>query len=187
MGAAKFLVLVGGIVGIVSFFMPLIAVKNSGIEGAVSAFQIVKGLETASEVVKGAAGEAAAAAEEAGSVELKKAAGEANQALSTVKNIVLGAYAPSLLMLIIGVVAVARKQFGRLGGTGGFLFGLITLGVWAILNAASNEVAADIAKAGGSVDSVKGMGMHLLMVAGALGLIGGLMALIKPERKDPVF
>ena len=43
MGASKFLVLVGGVVGIVSFFLPLIEIKD---QGAISAFQVVKGIDT---------------------------------------------------------------------------------------------------------------------------------------------
>ncbi len=186
MGGSKFLVLVGGIVGIVSFFLPLIAVKDSGVEGAVSAFQIVKGLDKASEVVTGAAGELAKTAEEAGAAELQKATAEANDAFGKIKTVVMAIYAPALLLLIIGAIAVMKKQFGRVGGTFAFLFGLIGLGIWAILNAAANEVAADIAKGGGAGESVKGIAMHLLMVTGALGLVGGLMALIKPERKAAV-
>jgi hypothetical protein len=176
MAFSKFIVLLGGVLGIVAFFLPLIAVKNSGVEGAISAFQIVKGIETAKDVVKGAAAEVAA--QDPDNAQIKEATTAANDGLKAVRNVTLAVFAPAVLLTLIGVAGVVRKQFGRLAGTGSFLFGVIGLGIWAILNTAANEAAAEM-----TGESVKGMGMHLLMVTGACGILGGLMGLIKPERK----
>ena len=180
MSATKFIVLAGGIIGIIAFFLPLIAVKQPGITGAISAFQVVKGIDTAKDIVKGAGDAATDAAVEAGAetAEAKKAVTEVNDGLSTVKNIFLAAFAPALFLALIGGFAVMRKQFGRLAGTGALIFGLLEFGVWALLNAAANEVAAK-----GATGDVKGIGMHLLLVTGLAGVIGGILGLAKPERK----
>jgi len=171
----KFIVLVGGILGIIAFFLPLIAVKDSGVEGALSAFTIVKGIDQASDVINDKA--VAAAADSAEEFASQKK--DANDALGAVKGVVLAIFAPALLLVVIGGVGVMRKKFGRLGGTGALLFGLIGLGIWAVLNSAANDVASD-AHAG----SVKGIGMYLLAVTGACGILGGLMTLVKPDRGE---
>lgn len=177
MGASKFLVLVGGVVGIVSFFLPLFEIKD---QGAISAFQVVKGIDTVKDITTGATKELADAVEAEGGAaakaELAKGAGELNKKLAEVKGIVLGLYAPALLLIIIGAVALARKQFGRLGGTFSFLLGLVALFVWFGFHTVASEAAKD-----GTGQA--GLGIHLYMASGALGAIGGLLALIKPERK----
>jgi len=44
MKASKFIVLVGGILGILSFFLPLVSVTREGKTVSVSAFEVMKGL-----------------------------------------------------------------------------------------------------------------------------------------------
>jgi hypothetical protein len=184
MGAAKFLVLVGGIVGIVSFFTPLMEITGAGAEAKISALQIVKGIDTVSDVATGATKSLAEAAENSGdaavAAELKKGTNDLNSKLAEVKGIVLALWAPALLLLVIGGVAAGRKQFGRLGGSFSFLLGaaglLVAFGFYKVLGEAAKE---------GTGQGL--IGVHLYAASGALGLIGGLMALIKPERKDPVF
>ena len=51
MKASKFIVLVGGILGILAFFLPIVTVHRRGVTASVSAFQVVKGLDTASVAV----------------------------------------------------------------------------------------------------------------------------------------
>jgi hypothetical protein len=168
----KFLVLAGGVLGLIAFFLPLIAVKDSGVKGSISAFQVVKGIDSAQDVIDNAD-----TAQFDASGEGKKFKKDANEALSEVKGIFLAIFAPALFLAIIGGVATMRKKFGRLGGAGALIFGGIGLGIWAILNTAANEVAAE----GGSGD-VKGIGMWVLLVTGLAGLIGGILTLVKPDR-----
>jgi hypothetical protein len=171
----KFVVLAGGIIGLLAFFLPLVAVKDSGVTGALSAYRIVKGIDTAEQVVAAADTAAVDAYGKSESFQASKA--EANAALGEVKMVVLAVFAPALLLALIGGVAVMRKKFGRLGGVGALLFGGIGLGIWAILNSAANEVAAS-----GNTGDVKGMGMHLLMITGLCGLVAGIITLVKPDR-----
>ena len=171
----KFIVLAGGLIGLLAFFMPLVAVKHSGTTGALSAFRIVKGLDEAGQAISSADTASVGGAQEREAARVSVA--EANEALSSVKGVVLAIFAPALLLALIGGVAVLRKKFGRLGGVGALLFGGIGLGIWAILNTAANEVAAE-----GGTGDVKGIGMYLLMFTGLCGLVGGILALAKPDR-----
>jgi hypothetical protein len=54
------------------------------------------------------------------------------------------------------------------------LIGLIGLGIWAILSSAASDPT--------SGESAAGVGMHLLLLTGLGGTLGGLIATIKPDR-----
>lgn len=170
----KFIVLAGGLIGLLAFFLPLVAVKDSGVTGALSAYRIVKGIDSADQVIEHANSAAVDSYDKSDEFQASKK--DANAALGDVKGVVLAIFAPALLLVLIGGVATMRKKFGRLGGVGALLFGGIGLGIWAILNTAANEVAAT----GGS--DVKGAGMYMLMVTGLCGVVAGILTLAKPDR-----
>jgi len=159
--ATKYIVLLAGVVGLIAFFLPLVAVHKSGIEGKLSAYRIVKGIDSAQQVVS-----------DAGSGDPASVA-EANRALGAVKGVVVALFVPALLLALFGGVGAARRRFGRGLGIPSMIFGLIGVGIWALLNAAASE---------GGGGSVAGIGMHLLLLTGAGGFLGGLIATIKPDR-----
>ena len=133
MKASKFIILAAGILGLLAFFLPLVAVKDSGVKGALSAFQIVKGLDGAQDQVSANAKEldvqlAAMNTTVNGRAATSK---DANEALGAVKGVVMAIFAPALLLAIIGGIAASRKKLGRLGGFGALFFGLIGLAIWA--------------------------------------------------------
>jgi hypothetical protein len=45
MKASKLIVLVGGVLGIIAFFLPLVAINRPDFHGTASAFQVVKGID----------------------------------------------------------------------------------------------------------------------------------------------
>jgi hypothetical protein len=159
MKATKFIVLVGGILGILSFFLPLVSVTRENVTGKVSAFQIIKGLDAVSVEVD------AASARSTEEVALKS---EAKKDVGAMKGIVLAVFAPALLLTLIGGLGVARKRFGRGAATFSLLFGLIGLGIGMILKSAAEGDA--------------GIGMTLLILTGVSGVVGGIIGLVKPER-----
>jgi hypothetical protein len=159
--ATKYVVLLAGVVGLIAFFLPLVAVNKSGIEGKLSAYRIVKGIDSADQVVASA---------ESGST---SGVAEANKALGAIKGIVVAIFVPALLLVVFGGVGAARKRFGRGLAIPSMIVGLVGLGFWALLNAAASA---------GDGGSVAGAGMHLLLVTGLLGTLGGLIATIKPDR-----
>ncbi len=136
MKASKFIVLAGGVVGILAFFLPMVAVHRPDFTGTVSAFEIIKGLDSA--------------------------------AVNDLKGIVMAFFSPAILLALIGGLGVARKQFGRVAGAFSLIFGLVGLGIGALLTSAA--------------EGDSGSGLTLLLVTGAAGVVGGLMALIKPDR-----
>ncbi len=163
MKASKFVVLVGGILGILAFFLPMVSVTRQGKNVTVSAFQVVKGLEAVSSEL------------DTDEVRVKAAAyGEteslrgAKDGVSGIKGIVMAIFAPALLLAFIGGMGVARKKFGRVAGTFSLLFGLLGLGIGAILKSAA--------------EGDSGIGLTILLLTGLAGIVGGIMALAKPER-----
>jgi hypothetical protein len=161
MKASKFIVLVGGILGILAFFLPQLSVQRAGASAKVSAYQVVKGLDQVSVEVDKAGGTS--------TVDVATR-NEAKQDLGAIKGIVMAVFAPAALLALIGALGVKRRKFGRGAGTFALLLGVVGLGIGAVLKSAAEGDA--------------GIGMTLLIVTGLAGCIGGIAALIKPERME---
>jgi hypothetical protein len=159
MKASKFIVLVGGILGLLAFFLPLVTVDRGSAKASVSAFQIIKGLDQ----VEVAVTDAGARRE----IDVATSA-SAKQDLGALKGIVMAIFAPALLLTLLGGIGAARKRFGRVAGASSLLLGLAGLGIGAVLKSA----------AGGD----GGIGLTLLLLTGVAGVLGGLIALVKPQR-----
>lgn len=173
MKATKFIVLSAGLIGLIGFFLPLIAVQVQGVTGAVSAFNVVAGIEAGQEELD----KQVEANKDLLDDKTKAVAKEAGELGGTIKMVILLAYSPALLCFLFGLIGVLKKSFGRGLAFGSLIFGLITFGLWAMLNSAAGDAAA----AGGDV---KGVGMWVMLLSGLGCTIGGLMGLIKPDRGD---
>ena len=163
MKASKFIVLVGGILGILAFFLPIVTVHHRGATASVSAFQVIKGLDTVSVAVDDHQADVDVALASSGS-----SAAEAKDGLAAAKGIVFALFVPALILAALGGRGVAKKKFGRGAGAFSLILGLIGLGIGALLQGA----------AGGE----SGIGIYLLVLTGVAGTVGGLLALVKPER-----
>lgn len=159
MKASKLIVLAGGILGILAFFLPLVSVERGGAKASVSAFQVIKGLDQVEVAIEEGAAR--------GQYDVATSA-SAKKDISALKGIVMAIFAPALLLAVLGGLGVARKRFGRAAGAFSLLAGLVGLAIGAILKSAA---------AGDS-----GIGLTFLLLTGVAGVIGGLMALVKPER-----
>ena len=159
MKASKFIVLVGGLLGILAFFLPLVSVERGTTKASVSAFQIIKGLDQVSVAV-----------EEAGASREIDVATSANAKgdIGAMKGIVMAVFAPAALLVLIGAIGLKRRQFGRVAATFSLLLGLVGLGIGMMLKSAA--------------EGDGGIGLTLLVVTGVAGVVGGLVALVKPER-----
>lgn len=160
--ASKFLVLLGGIVGLLGFFLPFVKADIEGKNLGISAFQVIGGIDIAEEALEDA---------DAPTAEAEAMTADIENMLSDVKTFLYAVYAPALLFTLFGVLGVARRRFGRGLGSLSLLLGLLTLGVWALLFAAAGETDASL-----------GLGAQLLLVTGLGGTVGGLVALVKPDR-----
>ena len=172
MKAWKFIVLVGGIAGLIGFFMPFMKVKtpDGKSEAGISGFQFVRGVGDVQALLP--ANETAGISHE----DLAKAEKVINDTLQTASGYVLMFYAPTALVLLIGAICVARGRMRRLAGVLALLTGGASAGVWALFN----MVAAE--DKGGGVSL--GLGLHLILVAGICGIVGGLGALVKPDTGE---
>jgi hypothetical protein len=159
MKASKFIVLVGGILGILAFFLPLVSVERQGAKASVSAYQIIKGLDQVEVAVDQGASQR--------QIDVATSA-SAKKDIGAMKGIVMAIFAPALLLSLIGGAGAMRKRFGRVAGTFSLLLGLVGLGIGAILKSAA--------------EGDGGIGLTLLLVTGVAGVVGGIAALVKPER-----
>jgi hypothetical protein len=161
MKASKFIVLVGGILGILAFFLPLVSVQRANASSKVSAFQVIKGLDAIETAVDGSTPRTSEDA-------LMRQ--ESKQDVGAMKGIVIAVFVPAALLALIGALGVKRKKFGRAAATFALLLGLVGLGIGASLKSAAEGDA--------------GIGISILLVTGLAGVIGGLAGLVKPERRD---
>ena len=168
MKASKFLVLAGGILGIIAFFLPLVTVEHRGTKVSASAFQVVKGIGEIQDATK--TDEVQDKIASMGS-EGRKMAKDVDGELGKIKGFVLAIFLPALLLAVIGGLGVARKRFGRVAGTFSLIFGLLGLGIGALLRAAAAETGDGA-----------GIAMTILLLTGLAGFVGGILALVKPER-----
>jgi hypothetical protein len=162
MKATKFIVLLAGVTGVVAFFLPLIAVSGAGSSVTISGFQSVQGISS----VPGASSADKAAQDALSKEDLTVI----NKALDDSRLVILAVFAPALLCALIGLIGVAKGSFGRGLGILASVLGAIGFAIWAILNSKAGDV--------------KGIGMWLLLASAAGATLGGLLALIKPDRQD---
>lgn len=169
MKASAALVVIGGLLGLVGFFMPFVTMKRDGFAVTMSASQFVRGQiphvkaddKYQQEVLTSADGRAAM---QAGVDESAKAI----ENLQEIKTFIIVVYAVPAVLLLLGVIGLLRQRFGRGIGTLCLLLGLGVLGIGTLLQSASEGQA--------------GLGVTLLLPAGAAVALGGLIALIKPLR-----
>jgi len=173
MKAIKFVILAAGLLGLISAFLPLANFEYEQQKVAVSAFDVIKGVEMA-EKFKSSVEKDVNALDNTG--EAKAFMSDVDDALNAVKIALLVVFAPFALLCLIGGVGAARGKLERLGGAGSLLVGLIGMAIAGILLAAFGDpkVKAD----GGSA----GVAIYLMFIASIAGFLGGLLTLIKPDR-----
>jgi len=172
--AAKFMVLVAGLMGLIAFFLPFLSAESQGKSASISAFQAVKGIDTALDATEQAAAAGNATAE------TKSASSEIAEVVNKVKAFLYAMYAPALLLFLFGIIGVVKKKFGRGLAVLSLLLGLVALGFWALLFMAAGEANKDAT--GSDVKVALGLGVHLLLGTGILGFLGGIINTVKPDR-----
>ena len=171
--AAKFMVLVAGLMGLVAFFLPLFSVDVGGKSFTVSAFQAVRGVEAVKTNLEKQAGEKMQSDPQA-----QKSIEDLDEVLTKVKSYLFIMYAPAALLMLLGIFGVVKQKFGRGFGVLALLLGLVTFGFWALLFFAAGEAKKEEAQAAFGL----GLGVHLLLGTGILGFLGGITNTIKPDR-----
>jgi hypothetical protein len=169
--AWKYVILIGGLAGILGFFLPFARVTHAELtsQPTFSGYALVKGISKA---------DFKAETEQlhASKADAEHIADELEHGLKEVAALVLVAYAPAAVLALLGVFGVVLRRYQRLAGLFGLLAGAASAGVWAILSAAagkSHDQGASVSLA---------IGTHLLLVAGLCGIVAGLGALFAPDR-----
>jgi hypothetical protein len=165
----KFVILGGAVIALLSFFLPLVTAENKqlDIHGSVSAFQMVKGLSSMEDVVSGAG-------QSARSEEAKAWVRQTNEAFKSVKGVIALVYAPAALLFLVGLIGTIRGKLGRLGGVGALLFGGVAALFGGVMLSAAGSSDASGAQAG--------LAIYAMLAGGVLGLVGGLVTIVKPDR-----
>lgn len=151
MKAATLLVLLGGVLGVIAFFVPMATVATHGTEVGVSAYQLFVGVDVLLDSVDAAQ----------------------RETLHEIQGVVVVCFAPGALLAVIGLVAVVRRRFGRLGGAIAVLLGVVAALVFLGLNAGAEASEGEASR---------GPAMFLLLATAVLGFVGGLVAVVNPDR-----
>jgi hypothetical protein len=89
------------------------------------------------------------------------------------------AYAPSALLLLLGLLGLLARRFGRLLGALAFLAALPSIGAWLALRLGIPLALREADLPHTQISLL--VGAHLLLVAGIAGVLVGLGALISPD------
>jgi hypothetical protein len=163
----KILILLTGLAGLAGFFLPMTKTADKSFsaldimraktaDNAAAITEQVKKVGDTYDASKGMTDKAAADIGERG--------------LNGLKGVVAALFVPALLLTLIGLVGVVRGRFLRLGAIFALLLGLVSAAIWGIFFLASGSAAGSI-----------GIGLHMLLVAGLGGIIGGIGNLISPD------
>lgn len=173
----KILVLLAGLVGLVGFFLPLRVL--SGLDGHAgthaSAYEIAQGVDETQQLIT--------YAEQLG-ISTRELSASLDQNLEHYRYAMLGMFAPSLILLLVGVVAIGRGGLGRIGGFFALAFGGASL----LAFVAALVLAGDLVLHHDAVEvrlsSSLGPGMYCLLASGVLGMFAGAAAVLRPDRHD---
>lgn len=166
MRVTKFLVFLAGLLGAISFFLPLAKGQVRSYHFHLSPYRMVKGIDDAAQVMEGIETDASAR---------ERMNDNLAQLQSTVERfrfLMLKMYAPMAVLLMVGFMGVAGGTFGRIAGTLSLLSGVAGL---------SMALMYDIGDQSGF--NMAGAGLYFMYAGSALGSIFGLCGLIWPERE----
>ncbi|HEY5920675.1 MAG TPA: hypothetical protein VIV11_03350 [Kofleriaceae bacterium] len=170
MKAWKYLVLIGGIAGVAGFFLPFITFQSTDgqLAGSFSAYQVVRGIDDAGALIDTAKPITATHAD------AQRIVTTINTELARYRGALIACFVPAVVLAVLGALVGARRKMGRIAGILAMLVGLVNAGVWLVFFQISTEQP--------DLTAGMGAGLHMLLVAGALGCIAGLGALLAPDR-----
>ena len=173
MTAWKYLVLIGGIAGIAGFFLPFFTFtsERDDLVVSVSAYQIVTGIDAVDELLDNAKPMAVEA-------RTGKTVETINAELERYRAALIIVYAPAVLLALLGAINGARRRMGRISGLLALVLGLANAGIWLLFYSVAIEQP--------QLHVSLGVGIHLLLGAGLLGILAGVGAVISPDRGELV-
>ena len=168
MTAWKYILLVGGIAGVLGFFLPFI--RNTGEHKAIidkiSAYDVVRGADAMSDLVR--------TAEQAGLA--GKDTKQLQENLELSRTALMAFYLPSALLALLGAIVGWRRKMGRIAALLALLLGAVNVAIWYLFYAVASEDPDHALKLG--------IGMHLVLLAGVAAAVAGVGAMVAPDRGD---
>lgn len=166
----KILVLLAGVAGLIGFFTPLVEYRSSDgrITGDASAFEIVRGIETNPDI--------AAQAESLGlsRADSWRLAQAFSAGMNAYRGTAIAFFAPSGLLVLLGILMLLRDRMGRFAGLLAMLLGGASCAVFALFWQADQQSR--------DASAALGLGVYLLLAAGLGGVLAGLGALVSPDH-----
>jgi hypothetical protein len=165
----KVLALLAGVAGIIGFFTPLIEYRSTDgrITGDASAFQIVRGVDNASDVFD--QGEKLGLSRE----DSRRIAKVFHEGLNAYRGVALAFFAPAGLLALLGILLLLRDRMSRFSGLLALILGGACCAVFGLFwqaDQTSRDASASL-----------GLGVYLLLGAGLGGVLAGLGALVSPD------
>lgn len=187
MRAWKYLVLIGGIIGIAGFFLPFVELHEAQtkISGdtvklkpiALSGYQVVRGIDDIHDLIA-----STRPLTKQAEPEIQVVIAGFNAQLAQYRGLMIAFYVPALLLALLGALAGMRRRMGRLAGLCAIAFGAGNALVWLVFDQISRDLATKSAATGTTAKTMMGLGLHALLLAGVFALLAGVGALILPDR-----
>jgi len=176
--ASRFLFLVAGILGLLALFRPLVGVGRGLVHVELSAYELSFGLTRTHAIIEK---QLPQIAERHLPPDVRETRDDVKLVAEASRGAAL-AFVPAALLLVLGVVAAARKRTSRIEGAIAMLLGLASIAAWFGLRyGVAYGIREEPALARLHLDLR--IGAHLLIVVGACAIVGGLVALVR-RRAD---
>jgi hypothetical protein len=179
MSAWKHILLLAGALGVLGVFAPMLEVRQGRVAIELSARQLSFGFERSHSLLER---ELPKLAEKY----LPRSARSTHQDARLVADAsrwAALAYAPSALMLLLGLVGILRQRFGRVLGTLALLSSLASIASWLGLRIGLRIALQESGLEHTQVSLL--FGAHLLLLAGIPGALASLGALLRPDLGRP--
>jgi len=176
MRAWKHILLLAGVLGVTGMFAPMLEIKQARIAVEFSAYRLSFAFEKHYSLLER---ELPKQVEKYLPSSVRSTRTDARM-VSEAARWAAAAYIPPALLLLFGLAGILRRRFGRILGFLSLLGGLASIGTWLGLHFGI-EVALRQSELKHTQIALM-FGAHLLIVAGAAGVLAGLGALIAPDR-----
>jgi hypothetical protein len=167
---------IAGIAGIVGFFLPFMSVteKTYNIQAELTAYELVRGAPGYLDLAERQAKNLDAKHKP----EVERILHRIDDRVDAVRGVMIGLYVPAALLALIGLAGCIRGKYGRFAGLFSLALGLASTGIWLTFMFLSRQETSTSQ----SFSAALGTGLHLLLAAGAGGIVGGFGALVSPDR-----
>jgi len=174
--ASRYLFLIAGILGVLASFQPMISIGRGPVKVELSAYELSFGLSKSRKILDA---KIPSLAKRHIPPDILQTRDDIKVVSDATKGAML-AYIPVALLLLIGAFCVWRKKTARPLGALAILLGSISIAAWfGIRYGVAYGIEEEPALARLHLHPV--FGAHVLLVAGALAIVGGLKSVFRRD------